>query len=113
MHLREEYYTFYAKAMGFSIVNLSVTKKCVISFRVALAGCSLGLFNVESGVLLRVIYLERNVYYVAVCPRKRLRAIGQRDSRFGMSADLGFELIQVHLPRDKDSSKTRGDLNKS
>ena len=53
------------------------------------------------------------MYNVAVCPRKRLLAIGQRDSRFGMSADLGFELIQVHLPRDKDSSKTRGDLNKS
>ena len=76
---------------------------CVILSKVASGGSSLGLFNVESGQLLTVIdLLKREVSHLAVCPRKRLLAIDQRDSI------LGVELIQVHLPRDKDSWKCRG-----
>ena len=67
-------------------------EECAISFHVASTGYSLGLFNVESGDLLSMLHLESNVNYLAVCPRKRLLAIGQMYSPFGL------ELIHVHLP---------------
>ena len=70
-------------------------QECVISFCSASGGSSLQLFNVESGELLSVIHLERKVYHLAVCPRKRLLALDHSDSK------LGVELIQVHLRRDK------------
>jgi len=71
-------------------------EECVILCE-ASSGSSLQLCNVESGDLLSVIDLERQVSSLAVCPRKRLLAIDQSDSK------LGVELIQVHLPRDKDN----------
>ena len=79
-------------------------EECVILSRAISGGSSLQLFNVESGDLLSAIDLERHVSclpYLAACPRKRLVAIGQSDSK------LGVQLIQVHLPRDKDSRKNK------
>lgn len=67
-------------------------EECAIGFHVASTGYSLGLFNVESGDLLSMLHLESNVNYLAVCPRKRLLAIGQMDY------PCGLELIHVHLP---------------
>ena len=77
-------------------------EECVILSRPVTGGSSLLLFNVESGDLLSVIDLERKVSRLAVCPRKRLLAIDQSDSK------LGVELIQVHLPQDKDRRKGKG-----
>jgi len=76
-------------------------KECVILSWPASVGSTLQLFNVESGELLSVIDLERTVSHLAVCPRKHLVAIDRSDS------ELGFELIQVHLPRDKDSRNNK------
>ncbi|XP_020611253.1 uncharacterized protein LOC110049768 [Orbicella faveolata] len=76
-------------------------EECVILSDAASGDSSLQLFNVESGDLLSVIDLERAVSHLAVCPRKRLLAIDQSDS------EPGFELIQVHLPRDKDSRNNK------
>ena len=77
-------------------------EECVILSRDTSGGSSLRLFNVESGELLTVIDLqEREVSHLAVCPRKRLLAIGQRDS------NLAVELIQVYLPRAKESRKNK------
>ena len=77
-------------------------EECVILSRDTSGSSSLRLFNVESGELLTVIDLpEREVSHLAICPRKRLLAIGQRDS------NLAVELIQVYLPRDKDSRKNK------
>ena len=76
-------------------------EECVILSRGTSGGSSLRLFNVESGELLTVIDLESEVSHLAVCPRRRLLAIDQRDS------ELGVELIQVYLPRDKDSRKNK------
>jgi len=72
---------------------------CVILSKTASGSC-LQLFNVQSGELLNVIDLERGVSHLAVCPLKRLVAI-ESDSK------LGFDLIQVHLPQDKDSRKSK------
>lgn len=75
-------------------------EECVVTSR-AVSGSSIRLFNVESGELLTVIDLERQVFHLAVCSRERLLAIDQRDSK------LGVELIQVHLPPDKDRRKSK------
>lgn len=75
-------------------------EECAILLGAASGGSSLHLFDVESGDLLSVIDLpEREVSQIAVCPRKRLLAIDRYDSR------LGAELIQVHLPRNKEIRK--------
>ena len=76
-------------------------QECVVSFCSASEGSSLQLFNVESGEPLSVIHLERKVSHLAACPRKRLLAIDSNDCK------LGVELIQVHLPRDKDNRKSK------
>ncbi|XP_020611254.1 uncharacterized protein LOC110049769, partial [Orbicella faveolata] len=76
-------------------------EECVILSEGAIEGSTLRLFNIESGDLLSVIDLQRKPSHLAVCPRKRLLAIDQSDS------ELGFELIQVHLPRDKDSRNNK------
>jgi len=76
-------------------------EECVILSEGVIEGSTLRLFNVESGDLLSIIDLQRKVSHLAVCPRKRLLAIDQSDS------ELGFELIQVHLPRDKDSRNNK------
>ena len=67
---------------------------CVVSYYY-----SVKLFNVKSGDLLSEIDVERGVYYLATCPRKCLFAIGVKDS--------GFQVIQVRLPRDRDSRESR------
>ena len=88
----------------FSDCQFVSDEECVILSRAISGGFSLRLFNVESGDLLSAIDLGRHVSclsYLAACPRKRLLAIGQSDS------ELGVELIQVHLPRDKDSRKSK------
>ena len=76
-------------------------EECVIISEAASGGSTLQLFNVESGELLSVIDLEREVSHLAVCPHKCLLAIEQSHSK------LGFELIQVHLPQDKDSRNNK------
>ena len=76
-------------------------EECVILSKAPSGGSSLRLFNVESGELLTLIDLESEASHLAVCPRKRLLAIDQRDS------ELGVELIQVYLPRDKESRKNK------
>ena len=77
-------------------------EECVINSRAASEGSSLRLFNVLSGELLSVIDREKEAFHLAVCPRKRLLAVDRIYSK------RGFELIQVHLPRDKDSRKSKG-----
>ena len=73
-----------------------IDEECVILSKPLSGGSSLRLFNVESGELLSVINLERDVYNLAVCPRTRLLAI---------DSERGFELIQVHFPRGKDQEE--------
>ncbi len=75
--------------------------ECVISTGSASRDYCLQLFNVKSGDLLSQIDLENEVNCLAACPRKRLLAIGQSDSKHG------FKLIQVRLPQDKDSRKNK------
>ena len=61
----------------------------------------LRLFNVKSGDLLSEIDTETKVYSLAVCPRERLVAIGFMDSK------VNFKVIQVKLPGDKHSRKSK------
>lgn len=78
-------------------------KECVVSSRSRLGGYSLRLFNVKSGDLLSIINLEREVQYLAACPRTRLVAINQRYFKHG----FGFKLIQVQLVQDKGNRKSK------
>jgi len=88
---------------GFDISDCQFVsdEECVVLSKAASRESCLQLFNVECGDLLSVIDLERDVSHLAVCPRKRLLAIAQIHSK------LGVELIQVHLPRDKDSRNNK------
>ncbi|CAH3130656.1 unnamed protein product [Pocillopora meandrina] len=61
-------------------------------------GLCLRLYNVKSGDLLSEIVEERRFRSLAVCPRKRLVAIG-----FESSKDH-FEIIQAKLPGDKEKT---------
>ena len=61
-------------------------------------GFCLRLYNVKSGDLLSEIVEERPFLSFAVCPRKRLVAIG-----FGYCKDH-FEIIQAKLPGDKEKT---------
>ncbi|CAH3130670.1 unnamed protein product [Pocillopora meandrina] len=61
-------------------------------------GLCLRLYNVKSGDLLSEIVEQRQFRSLAVCPRKRLVAIG-----FGHSKDP-FEIIQAKLPGDKEKT---------
>ena len=76
---------------------------CVVSSEDCLGGYSLRLFNVKSGQLLSIIDLEREVQFLAACPRTRLLAINQRfpEHRFG------FKFIQVHLLQHKGNRKSK------
>ena len=76
-------------------------EECVISCKTASRVHCLQLLNVKSGDLLSVINLKSKGHLLAACPRKRLLAIEQRDSR------CGFKLIRVHLPQDKDGRKKK------
>jgi len=91
----------FCQGHSFSDCKFVSDEECVILSQSVSEGSILQLFNVESGELLSVIDLERVVSYLAVCPRKRLLAIDQ------FCSELGFELIQVHLPRDKDSRNNK------
>ena len=61
-------------------------------------GLCLRLYNVKSGDLLSEIVEERLFQSLAVCPRKRLVAIGFRHSKDH------FEIIQAKLPGDKEKT---------
>ena len=61
-------------------------------------GLCLRLYNVKSGDLLSEIVEERRFRSLAVCPRKRLVAIGFRHSKDH------FEIIQAKLPGDKEKT---------
>ena len=76
-------------------------EECVISFETVLGDYCLQLFNVKSGDLLSVLHLDIEANCLAACPRKRLLAIAQSDSKHG------FKLIQVRLPQDKDIRKSK------
>ncbi len=76
-------------------------EECVFSSMDTSGDYCLQLLNVRSGDLLSVINLKRKVNCLAACPRKRLLAIEQEDSKHG------FQLIQVRLPQDKDSRKNK------
>ncbi len=76
-------------------------EECVISYRIISGDYCLGLFNVKSGDLLSVVNLSVKANCLAACPRRCLLAIGQSDSKHG------FKLIQVRLPQDKDSRKSK------
>ena len=76
-------------------------EECVISYRIISGDYCLGLFNVKSGDLLSVVNLAIKANCLAACPRKRLLAIGQSDSKHG------FKLIQVWLAQDKHSRKSK------
>ena len=76
-------------------------EECVFSFKVASGDYCLKLFNVKSGDLLSVLHLDSEANCLAACPRKRLLAIGQTDSKHG------FKLIKVQLPQDKDIRKSK------
>ena len=60
---------------------------------------SFTLFNVKSGDLLSVIDSDK-VLCLAACPRKRLLAIG-------LGVTPNFKVLQVCLPRDKDSRRIK------
>ena len=70
---------------------------CIVSLNDS-RGLCLRLYNVKSGDLLSEIVEERPFQSLAVCPRKRLVAIG-----FGHSKDH-FEIIQAKLPGDKEKT---------
>ena len=76
-------------------------EECVISSDATTGGSCLQLFNVRSGDLLSVINLDTIAKYLAACSRKRLLAISQVDSKHG------FKLVQVHLPQDNDSRRSK------
>ena len=76
-------------------------EECVISCRTLSGDYCLQLFNVKSGDLLSVLPLVSEANCLAACPRKRLLAIAQRDSKHG------FKLIKVQLPQDKDIRKSK------
>ena len=61
-------------------------------------GLCLRLYNVKSGDLLSEIVDQRQFRSLAVCPRKRLVAIGFRHSKDH------FEIIQAKLPGDKEKT---------
>ena len=61
-----------------------------------LRGLCLRLYNVKSGDLLSEVVEQRQHRSLAVCPRKRLVAIGFRHSKDH------FEIIQAKLPGDKE-----------
>ena len=74
-------------------------EECIIDINDVSRGHCLLLFNVKSGDLLSQISMESEVYSLAAYPRRRLVAIGVEDSKYG------FKVLQVKLPRDKDSRK--------
>ena len=76
-------------------------EECVISLSVKSRGYCLRLFNVKSGDLLSEITIESEVCNLAACPLRRLIAIGGEDLKYS------FKVLQVKLPRDNDSRKSK------
>ena len=76
-------------------------EECITCFSAASRGDFLQLFNVKSGDLLSEITIESTVYSLTACPRERLVAIGFDDSK------LNFKVLQVKLPGDKHSRKSK------
>ena len=86
-------------------------EECVVNSKdIRLEQGRVHLFNVKSGDLLSNLplsYLQpsklptRGVHCVAASPCKRLVAVYQSDTKHG------YELIQVRLPGDKDSRKSK------
>ena len=70
---------------------------CVVGLNDLRALC-LRLYNVKTGDLLSEIVEERLFVSLAVCPRKRLVAIGYKHSKDH------FEIIQAKLPGDKEKT---------
>ena len=70
---------------------------CVVGLN-DLRGLFLRLYNVKTGDLLSEIVEERLFVSLAVCPRKRLVAIGYKHSKDH------FEIIQAKLPGDKEKT---------
>ena len=88
-------------ALSNALCKFVSDEECVISIEDVSKGNRLLLFNVKSGDLLSEITMESEVYSLAACPRRRLVAIGVEDSKYG------FKVLQVKLPRDKDSRKNK------
>ena len=79
-------------------------EECVVASQSYTRGSHVQLFNVRSGDLLSIIDVERSaafMFTIAACPGNRLLAVEEKDS------ERGFELIQVHIPRVKDSRKMK------
>ncbi|XP_066029089.1 LOW QUALITY PROTEIN: uncharacterized protein [Pocillopora verrucosa] len=72
-------------------------EECIVSLNDS-RGLCLRLYNVKSGDLLSEIVEERPFQSFAVCPRKRLVAIGFRYRKDH------FEIIQAKLPGDKEKT---------
>ena len=89
------------KALSSPLCKFVSDEECVISIEDVSKGNRLLLFNVKSGDLLSEITMESKVYSLAACPRRRLVAIGVEDWKYG------FKVLQVKLPRDKDSRKNK------
>ena len=83
-------------------------EECITCFTDILSSNFLQLFNVKSGDLLSVIALDRPVYSLAACPRERLVAMDFMDCK------ENFKVLQVKLPGDKHSRKSKrsGFINK-
>ena len=73
-------------------------EECVVISELPSEQCHVQLFNVKSGDLLSNLQLE-SMTCLAASPCKRLVAIPRRGHE--------FELIQVQLPRDEDSRKSK------
>lgn len=90
-------------ALPASFVIFISDEECVVSeFSSVLVGrSSFRLYNVRSGDMLSVMDIEESLSCLAVCPSKRLFAIGLSVS------DISYKVIRVWLPADKDSRKNR------
>ena len=81
--------------MNVDDIKFISNEDCVVGLN-DLRGLCLRLYNVKTGDLLSEIVEQRQFESLAVCPRKRLVAIG-----FSHSKDR-FEIIQAKLPGDKE-----------
>ena len=74
-----------------------ISNDCIVGLNY-LRALFLRLYNVKSGDLLSEIVEQRLLRRLAVCPRKRLVAIGFQNS------EDHFEIIQAKLPGDKEKT---------
>ena len=88
--------------MGFFDCEFVSDEECVVIFEgISLKECRVELFNVKTGDLLSNLLLTQHVNYLAASPCKLQIAINQSFSKHG------YELIQVRLPGDEGSGKTK------